>query len=367
MSEHSTPEERTELPTDKRMGKLRKDGSIHSSNEVCQVVSLIAAFCLLQSFWNSFYTNLQIVFRKSFLMIGNHEDITIEVMHRGFIGLLTLMTPAIVAFVFVIACVAGLTQMLQTKWNVKEKKIDFRLDMLNPINGIKRIFSISGMINTLKAIVKLALILPICFFALKAAAPHMVSLVHYDIDEIFSYTGQTMNTLFWKVMYVLIALAIFDFVYGRFRWLKQNKMTKDEVKDERKAIEGDETTKRRIQQKGLARIMQRIMKSVPKADVVVTNPTHYSVALRYERGKDRAPTVVAKGKGFLALKIREIARANGVPILERKPLARALFKSVEVGAEIPRELFKAVAEVLAYVYRLKNPWAAQQQNRNQSR
>lgn len=367
MSENSTPEERTELPTDKRLGQLRKQGQLHSSNEINQVLSLITGFLMLQALWSSFYVNLQVIFRRSFSMVGDHESMTIEAMHRGFVGLLVMLVPLMITFVVVIAVVSSLSQMIQTKWNVKEKKIDFRFDMLNPISGIKKIFSINGAINTLKAIVKLALILPICFFALKSLAPHMINLVHYDIDEIFSFTGQTMNSLFWKVMYVLIALAIFDYSYGRFRWLKQNKMTKDELKDERKSVEGDEATKRRIQQKGMARIMQRIMQNVPKADVVVTNPTHFSVALRYERGKDRAPTVVAKGKGFMALKIREIARANGVPILERKPLARALFKSVEVGAEIPRELFKAVAEVLAYVYRLKNPWAAQQQNRGQER
>ena len=367
MSETSTPEERTEAPSDKRMGQLRKEGQIHSSNEIVQVASLITAFLLLQTMWSSFFSNLQVVFRKSFSMISVVEPLSIDNLSGGFTGLLYLMVPALLCFVIVIAVISSLAQMLQTKWNVKEKKIHFRFDMLNPINGVKRIFSIHGMVNTLKALVKLALILPICFFALKALAPHMVSLVHYDIAEIFHFTGETMVSLFWKVMYVLIVLAIFDYSYGKFRWLKQNRMTKEEVKDERKMMEGDEATKRKIQHKGMSRIMQRIMQTVPKADVVVTNPTHYSVALKYERGKDRAPTVVAKGKGFLALRIREIARAHGIPVLERKPLARALFASVEIGSEIPRELFKAVAEVLAYVYKLKNPWAAQQQQRQEGR
>jgi flagellar biosynthesis protein FlhB len=359
MSETSTPEERTEAPSDKRMGKLRKEGQIHSSNEVVQVASLITGFLMLQALWSTFYLGLQGVFRKSFQMIGNHEPITIDVMHIGFIGLLRSMVPMLMILVIVIAVIASLAQMLQTKWNIKEKKIHFQFHMLNPISGIKRIISISGVVNVLKALAKLALIIPIAYYALKGYSPYMISLVHLDIDEIFSFTGEAMNSLFWKIMYVLIAMAIFDYVYGKFRWLKQNKMTKDEVKDERKAVEGDEATKRRIQQKGLARIMQRIAQSVPKAHVVVTNPTHYSVALQYDRGKDRAPRVVAKGKGFMALRIREIARASGVPVLERKPLARALFKSVEVGAEIPRDLFKAVAEVLAYVHRIKNPWSAQ--------
>lgn len=175
--------------------------------------------------------------------------------------------------------------------------------------------------------------------------------------EIFVFTGTEMHQLFWRIMYILIGIAIFDYFWGKFQWFKQNKMTKDEVKDERKAVEGDEMTRRKIIQKGLARIAQRLKTAVPKADVVVTNPTHYAVALQYDKKSMKAPTVVAKGTGFMALRIREIAKESGVPILERKPLARALHASVEVGKEIPYELYKAVAEVLAYVYKLKNPWA----------
>ena len=162
-------------------------------------------------------------------------------------------------------------------------------------------------------------------------------------------------------MTVLIVMAIFDYAWTKYQWLRNNKMTKTEVKDERKAMEGDEETKRKIQAKGLARIAQRLRESVPQADVIITNPTHFSVALKYDRGNMSAPIVVAKGQDHLALKIREIAKEFNIPILERKPLARALYASCEVGTEIPHDLFKAVAEVLAYVYRLKNPWGYQKQ------
>jgi flagellar biosynthetic protein FlhB len=156
-------------------------------------------------------------------------------------------------------------------------------------------------------------------------------------------------------MYIFVALAVVDWVWGKFQWLKKNKMTKEEVKEERKSIEGDEAMRRKMISKGMARIAQKLKKSVPQADVIVTNPTHYAVALKYDRGNHTAPIVVAKGTDFIAQRIREIGKEHNIPILERKALARALYASTEVGSEIPRDLFKAVAEVLAFVYRLKRP------------
>jgi flagellar biosynthetic protein FlhB len=190
----------------------------------------------------------------------------------------------------------------------------------------------------------------------------MIKLIHLSVEQILLFIGIAITSVFWKVMYVLIALAIFDFSYGKWQWLRHNKMTKDEVKDERKSIEGDEATKKKIQQKGFQRVIQRLNKTVPKANVIITNPTHFAVALQYDRKTMRAPIVVAKGQDFLALRIREIAREAGIPILERKALARALYASAEIGSEIPYELFKAVAEVLAYVFRLKNPHRTTQQS-----
>lgn len=360
MSEHSTPEERTELPTGRRMQQLRKDGAIHMSNEVVQVVSLIAAFTMLGILWPWFVSNLKLVMIKSFDLIGQSQPLTFDDMRVGFIKLLILLLPPLVILVVSVAIVSSFAVLLQTKFNLKERKIDWKIAMLNPLSGLRRIFSIMGLVNTLKAIAKLAMILPIAYFALKNEAPKMAALMHLSIPEVMAFTGMEIMHLFWKIMYILIAMAIFDFVWGRFQWMKRNKMTRQEVKEESKSVEGDETTRRKIIAKGLSRIAQRIAKAVPKADVIITNPTHYAVALKYDRNSMSAPIVVAKGKDFLALRIREIAREHNIPILERKALARALYASVEVDKSIPYELFRAVAEVMAYVFRLKNPNAVAQ-------
>lgn len=357
MAEYSTPEERTEMPTDRRMNQLRKEGALHCSVEVVHVVSLLSGFAALCILWPYLYNDMVILLKKSYQLIAMREPITVEMIMNGFIGLLYLFGPHLGILMIFTASMAALAVFLQTNWNIKEKKIHFKFDQLNPLSGMQRIFSIQGFVTTFKAILKLVIILPMAYFGIREIAPGMLQLVHMPVNEIFRLTGEGMAALFWKIMYILIAIAIFDFVWGKYQWLRNNKMTKEEVKDERKAVEGDEATKRQIQAKGLARIAQRIRESVPKATVVVTNPTHLAVALKYDRETMAAPVVVAKGKGFLAERIKLIAKGAGVPVLERKPLARALFESVEVGSMIPRELFRAVAEVLAYLYKLRNPYA----------
>lgn len=361
MSETSTPEERTEDPTDRRMAQLRREGAIHFSTEVAQVLSLVAGFLVLKFMCTALFSDMQRVMVKSFTMIARQEPLSVPHLRDGMVGLIVLVAPDLLIIASVIAVVASLAILLQTKWNMKERKMEFKFLHINPLAGFKRIFSIHGYLNVLKAILKLAIILPIGYFALKGFAPRMLNLTHLGVPEIMAFAAVAITSVFWKIIYILSAIAIFDYFWGKRQWLKRNRMTKDEVKDERKSIEGDEQTKKKIQAKGLQRVMQRIRMTVPKADVVVTNPTHYAVALQYDRNTMSAPIVVAKGKGFLALRIRAIAKESGVPVLERKPLARALYGSTEVGSQIPYELFKAVAEVLAYVYKLKNPFRKQTQ------
>ncbi|MCB0333974.1 MAG: flagellar biosynthesis protein FlhB [Bdellovibrionales bacterium] len=362
MSEHSTPEERTELPTERRMGQLRKDGAVHQSNEVAQVSALLSGFLCLFYLAGWLIDDMKTYLVDIFQDIARPHHFTelsaFEYAEDAFIR----FAPEVALLSIIVATVATLAVMLQTKWNVKQKKIHFRWSTLNPVSGIKKIFSIDGAVKTLKALFKLCLILPLGYFALKNYAPGMVQLMHTTVPSIMEFIAEAIQDLFWDIFLILFLFAVFDYFWSRYQWFRQNKMTKEEVKDEKKAIEGDEATKRKIVAKGLQRIMQRIQNSVPQADVVITNPTHFAVALKYDRDEMAAPRVVAKGKGFLALRIRAIAKEANVPILERKPLARALYASVEVGAEIPRELFKAVAEVLAYVYKLKNPWGHRRQS-----
>ncbi len=359
MSELSHPDDRTELPTDRRMGQLRKEGALHLSSDIVALASLSSGFLILTMVVGHMFDGMKQVMRKSFLEIANDEPLSGEILQRLLLSTLRITAPELLIICAVVGFVSSMAVMLQTNWNIREKWIHFRWNFLNPIGGLKRIFSIHGVANTLKALAKLSLILPIAYYALKRFAPEMIVLVHLNVQQVLQYTGDHIGTLFWKIFYVLAALATIDYLWGKYQWLRTNKMTKEEVKDERKSVEGDEETKRKIQAKGFQRILQRLKAAVPQADVVVTNPTHFAVALKYDRNKMNAPVVVAKGADFLALRIRELARQSGVPVLERKILARALYESTSIGAEIPRALFKAVAEVLAYVYRLKNPYGQQ--------
>jgi len=337
------------------MGQLRKEGALFFSQDIVVMLTLVTGFSVVSMTASTLVENIKIILTHSYSLIGQREILSLKDIESGVLGTAGLIVPQLLIISGTIGAVAALAVLLQTGWNMREKIIKFRWDMLNPIEGVRRIFSIMGFVMTGKAILKLLIILPMGFFALKAFAPEMVNLMHLSIGEILPYTANAIETVFWKIMYILIAFAVFDYVYGKHHWLSKNKMTKEEVKDERKSVEGDEETKRKIAAKGIQRIMQRLKTAVPKADVVVTNPTHYAVALKYDRDSMAAPIVVAKGQGHVALRIRQLAREAGVPVLERKPLARALFASTEVGATIPHELFRAVAEVLAYVFRLRNP------------
>jgi flagellar biosynthesis protein FlhB len=339
------------------MQELRKEGAIFHSSDVEQVLVFITGFLVLSASWNALYSDLKFVMSRSFGMVGENKALDVIELRNGFIALVRLLAPDIFIITVTIASVAALSVMLQTRWNRRAQWFRLRWDFLNPVGGLKRIVSIGGLVNVMKAVTKLALVLPVAYYALQSFVPQMVRLVHMSIPDIFSITGLALRSVFWKMMYIFIALAIFDVVWGKFQWLKRNKMTKQEVKDEQKATEGDESMRRKIISKGMARLAQKLKKSVPTADVVVTNPTHYAIALKYDRNRYAAPIVVAKGTDFIAQRIREIAKESGVPVLERKALARALYASTEVGSEVPRDLFKAVAEVLAYVYRLKNPHA----------
>lgn len=362
MSETSTPEERTEMPTERRMGQLRKEGQLPLSTELVQTLTLTTGFVALGYFSPKLFELCRSVFVKSFQMIARAEPLDAHALQEGFYSLALLIAPTLLAFIVIVATVATFSVMLQTNWNVKEKWIKFKMIHIDPLAGFKRMVSISGFVNVGKAILKLCIFLPIAFFSLRRLAPKMVTLMHMQVDQIFTFASSAMSSIFWKIFMVMIALSAFDYFYTNWQWLRQNKMTKDEVKDDRKAMEGDEATKRQIARKGLARITQRLKQTVPKANVIITNPTHFAVALQYDRETMSAPTVIAKGQDYLALRIREIARESGVPIVERKILARSLYASCEVGSVIPRDLFKAVAEVLAYIYRLKNPGKGQQKS-----
>lgn len=354
MAEEGDSGEKTEQPTGRRLSEARKEGQVGVSSDFSGVISIIAAYLALQYIAPSLWRDLKIVVAASFTSQYSTEPITLDVLRAQTIQVAYLLLPEILLIMLIAAFFGSGVTLLQTNFLWSSKLFHPKLSHLNPVNGFQRIFSLNNFMYTLKAIAKLCIICPIGYFAFMHLFPSFIGLTNFGIADLMTFTASATDYIFWKVISCLLILGIIDLIWQKWRTKKKLKMSKQEVKDEKKAVEGDEGTRRRIISIGMRRARDRMMQAVRTADVVVTNPTHIAVALSYSMEPGSAPKVVAKGRGFLAERIKEIARECGIPVLERKPLARALYKMCEVGHEIPYELFKAVAEILAYVYRLKN-------------
>jgi flagellar biosynthetic protein FlhB len=256
--------------------------------------------------------------------------------------------------VFIITVVvAVLSNYLQVGFLFTGEPLVPRLNKLNPIEGAKKIFSLRSAIDFLKSVLKMAIIGYVVFTTIWNEKANLMDLARLPLENVFIFTSSLTLKLGIKIGLILVVLAILDYFYQKFEYEKSLRMSKQDIKDEYKKTEGDPLIKGKIREKQRKMALQRMMQEVPKADVVITNPTHFSVALKYDAKEMQAPTVVAKGTDYVALKIRELAKQNGVMIMENKPLARALYAQVEIGDTIPSDLFQAVAEVLAYVYKVK--------------
>ncbi|MFO7154830.1 MAG: flagellar biosynthesis protein FlhB, partial [Caldicoprobacter oshimai] len=227
------------------------------------------------------------------------------------------------------------------------------LSRINPLEGLKRIFSKRTLVELLKSLLKLALVIFISYKEFMADMEFLAQLAKWDIKNSFIVVGDMVFNIGIKMAVVFLVLAVFDYFYQWWEYEKSLRMTKQELKDEYKEVEGHPLIRSRIRERQRQIGLRRMMQEIPKADVVVTNPVHFAVALRYDPKEHDAPVVVAKGQDYLALKIKEIAKKHGVYIVENKPLAQMLYKSTEIGQAIPPELFRAVAEVLAFVYSMK--------------
>jgi len=262
-----------------------------------------------------------------------------------------LMCLPVFAAVFVVALISNIAQV---GFNVSWKAIEPKLSKLNPINGFKQKFTSRAVIEFVKSLVKIAVISLVCYLATKDELLNVLNLYENSTAQILLFLFIKSFWIVIKVCIVMALVAILDYAFQKWKFLEDQKMTQKEVKDERKQTEGDPAVKSKIRQLQMAAARKRMMAEVPEADVVVTNPTHLAVALQYDKEKMDAPTVVAKGAGAVAANIKKIARENDVPIVEDKPLARNLYKAVDIDGQVPFEYYQAVAELLAYVYGLKN-------------
>ena len=342
--------EKTEEPTAKRKADARKKGQVGKSQEINAAFVLLAGFMVLKVLGGNAVAEIM---NYSTYIYGNlNVDINEESIMQMFIGMIILLAKTSIPLMVFIMIIGLAMNLAQVGLNFSTETISFDPNKLNPINGAKRMFSKRSLVELIKSLLKIIIIGYFIITYLKDEVFQIPKLIYMDIFAGLNKMSDTIFFLAFKIIGVFIVMAVLDFAYQKWQNLQDLKMSKQEVKEEFKQQEGDPKIKGKIRQKQRQMAMARMMQEVPQADVIVTNPTHFAVALKYQSGMS-APIVIAKGQDLVAQKIKAIARESKVPIVENKPLARALFAAVEIGAAIPQELYKAVAEVLAYVYRLK--------------
>ena len=351
--------EKTEEPTAKKLSDARKDGKVAKSKELTGAFDLIVLFLLLKIFISYIYDGFLNVFQYTYTRMPEfvkssakemNGQSTAAFMQVFPLKILQLLLPFFITGVVV--CV--LVTILQVGWKVTTKPMQPKLDKFNPINGFKRILSKDSLFELLKSIIKIAVITYVAYTSIKKNADVLFLLYDIRLMQAIILCGQVILDAGFQISLVYLIVGIADLIYQKHKFHEEMKMTKQEVKDEYKNTEGSPEIKSKQRQRMQEASRRRMMQDVPKADVIITNPTHISVALQYDSDAAKAPVVLAKGEDHLALKIREVAKENHIEIVENKPLARMLYANVDIGQEIPPELYQAVAEVLAMVYNLKN-------------
>ncbi len=356
MAENQDGQEKTELATPRRLDESRNKGQVAKSVDVTTAGILLFGGLTVYSFGGPFIRNYQ-DFMKEILRNSASIKITeanVPALFNKFIITVAEFVLPIILIVFAIA-LAGEVAQVGFKFATKKFTEGLRFKQIfNPFGGIKRIFfSTNSIFELFKNLLKIVILGLVVWSVLYNKDAMMISLMERPFTEIGVFMGAIAFELLWKVGLMYIFIAVADFYYQKWKFREDMKMTKKETKDESRQSEGDPMVKSRIRSIMRNRLRKLMMSKVPKADVVIVNPTHFAVALQYKSGDMNAPMVVAKGVDFLAQKIKEIAAINDVPIIENPPLARELYKFVDIDQEVPERLFKAVAEVLAYVYSLK--------------
>lgn len=348
--------DKTEEPTAKKIEDSRKEGQVAKSKEISSAASLLALFVCLKIFISFVSQRFLALFPEYWdkmdeLANGELNTITIwQLMLEVILSMLIICAP----FMVIALIIAFLSQKLQIKWMVTAKPLQPRLNKINPISGFKRMFSKESFFELIFSLIKITIFGAMVYSVLKDNIGAFISVYDLSIQDSLGILYDLVMDLGIKISVVYLIISFADLFFQKWKHKRDLRMSKQEVKDEYKNQEGDPKVKSQQRQRMQQASRRRMMQSIPEADVVITNPTHFAVALKYDNTISQAPIVTAKGADYLAFKIKDIAKENNVEIVENKPLARMLYANVEIGNEIPAELYQSVAEVLAYVYRLKN-------------
>lgn len=348
--------EKTENATGKRLSDTRKKGQVAKSQELAHSFELLALFIMLRIFGSLTRDRLWSIVGWSYgtmineVVNSNRSGLTVLTASQVFDqGIITIILAAI-PFMIGGFIVAFFGNALQFKFKITTEPLKPKLSKFNPINGLKRMFSKQQLFNLFLSIVKIAMIFVIAYSYLVGRLNELFILYELDIRQSVALVVDMVIDLGLRISLVYIIIGFADFVFQKWKFKQDVKMTKQEVKDEYKDQEGDPAVKGKQKQKMREASMRRMMNAVPTADVVITNPTHIAVAIKYDADVASAPILVAKGEEYLAQKIKDAAREAGVTIVENKPLARAIYTTVDIDQEIPPELYQAVAEILAMIY-----------------
>lgn len=347
--------DKTEPPTSKKLNDARKEGQVARSKELTTSVELLILFLTLKIYigfmGDKFLESFKSTFQNFTKMVdGEFTTGMAEGLLRDSITRILVICIPICA----IAVIVSFTVVLfQVKWKVSGKLLQPKFSKINPVNGFKKLFSLEKVFSLVIEVVKIAVIAYVAYSTLKDEWQTLLILYDISLFQAISLIGKLVIDLGIKISMFFLIIGFADYVYQKFKFMKDMRMTKQEVKDEFKQSEGDPQVKRKIRSKMMEVSQRRMMQQLPQADVVITNPTHLAAAIKYDKETSDAPVLLAKGADYLAIKIKEIAKENNIEIVENKPLARMLYYNVEVGAEIPPELYQMTAEVLAYVYKLK--------------
>lgn len=346
--------EKTEEPTAKKLEDARKKGQVMRSTEVVTAATLLAFFFMLKIFVGFIGNRFMTSFRQTIGFISDYtsEPFTLNtartVIRGSFWNIIVAAFPImIVGFVVTIVAI-----VFQVKWKVTAEPLKPKFDKFNPVTGMKRLFSKDKIMDLFKSIAKVVILAYVVYSYLKNQWPLIYKMYSYTLPQAIAVIGDTVINVGIRISALFAVIALFDLFYQKWKYHQDMMMSKQEVKDEYKNSEGDPKVKSQQKQRMQQASQRRMMQDLPNADVVITNPTHLAVAIKYDKDTNEAPVVVAKGADYLAQKIKDRARENAIEIVENKPLARMLYHNVEIGAEIPPELYQMVAEVLAYVYSL---------------
>ena len=348
--------EKTEPATDKKLRDARDEGMVAKSKELTAAFDLIVLFLVLKVFMSFVGEKLLGFFsyiynRMPDFLNETQKDMS-SVTVRNFMNdiILQFLLTCLPFFIFGVV-VTILVSIVQVGWKVTTKPMAPKLDKFNPINGFKRIFSKDAIFELIKSVLKIGVILYMAYSSIKSHQNDIFILYELPLKRAVALVGDIIINTGLKISIVYLIVGIVDYIYNKHKFNEDMKMTKQEVKDEFKNTEGDPAIKGQQRKRMQEASQRRMMQDVPKADVVITNPTHFAVAIKYDADPNQAPVVTAKGQDYVAMKIKEIARDNNIRIVENKPLARMLFHNVELGAEIPPELYQSVAEILAMIYK----------------